>query len=445
MKSTIKYPLLSFILFISISQFAQVGIGTLTPDDSALLDLVSSEKGFLMPRLTAAEIASLTSPAKGLLVFNTTTNDSEVNIGTPSVPLWIGIRRPVDPMIYSVSGVDNFTASASDDLEPSDLTVNPTEGNFIATFNGVLSNAAFTTTSFDSAIGESDLVALYNEVKTATNSDGSTGTHPVIFAANEIITPGIYQTPGALTLNGSFTLDGGTEEENPIFVFRGPGAFTTAVGITVSLTGNAKPENIFWMSDVAMSTAASVTLKGTMMGGAGGGAGAMSTGATTDLDGRMFTKLGAITLGANTRIAIPTEVSVFDFGTLSTFALWSNGGGVSDVATANTTGDAGTVAGVLSMTYTESETGAGHHGETYFPNTQGGDVTNISTTTYGVYVGGVEVPDSRRTLEKQSALISIQTLVDVASDALPVELRWRVNKGSATLSNRFFSLIRSEH
>lgn len=53
MKSTFKYQLLSFILFISISQFAQVGIGTLVPDNSALLDLVSSERGFLMPRLTA--------------------------------------------------------------------------------------------------------------------------------------------------------------------------------------------------------------------------------------------------------------------------------------------------------------------------------------------------------------------------------------------------------
>ena len=442
MKSTRKHLLLPFILFIFINQFAQVGIGTLTPDDSAVLDLVSADKGFLMPRLSATEISNLTSPAKGLIVFNTTTNDSEINIGTPSVPLWIGIKRPVDPMMYSVNGVSDFTASESVELEASDLTLTPTAGTFLATFNGHMSNATFTTNSFDSDIGEADLVSLYNEVKNIAQTD----THPIIFAAGEVITPGVYQTPGALTLNGSFTLAGGTAEENPVFIFRGSGAFTTATFVTISLTGNAKPENIFWMSDVAMSTAADVTMKGTMMGAAGGGAGAMSTGADTDLVGRIFTKLGAITLGANTKIAIPTAAaSTVDFGTLSTFALWSNGGGVSDVATANTTGDAGTVAGVLSMTFTESETGAGHHGETYFPNTQGGTVTNISTTTYGIYVNGIEVPDSRRTIEKQSTLISIQTMVTVASDALPVELRWRVDKGSATLSNRFFSLIRSEH
>ena len=442
MKITFKYLLLPFILFISISQFAQVGIGTLTPDDSAVLDLVSSEKGFLMPRLTAAEITNLSLPAKGLIVFNTTTNDSEINIGTSAVPLWIGIKRPVDPMMYSVNGVTDFTALESVQLEASDLTLSPTAGTFLATFNGNMSNATFTTTSFDSAIGAADLISLYEEVK----DKESTGSHPIIFGGDEIITPGVYDTGAALTLNGSFTLAGGTEEENPVFIFRGPGAFTTAVGITISLTGNAKPENIFWMSDVAMSTAANVTMKGTMLGAAGGGAGAMSTGADTDLVGRIFTKLGAVTLGANTKIAIPTAVATHvDLGTLSTFALWSNGGGVSDVATADTTGDAGTVSGVLSMTYTESATGAGHHGEAYFPNTQGGEVTNISTTTYGIFVDGVEVPDSRRSIEKQSTLISIQTMVTVASDALSVELRWRVNKGTATLSNRFFSLIRSEH
>jgi len=435
MKSAFKYLLLPYILFTTISQFSQVGIGTSDPDSSTVLDLVSVDKGFLMPRLTTTQISNITSPAKGLIVFNITTNDSEVNIGTPISPLWIGIKRPIDPMIYSVNGVSDFIASESVDLEASDLTLTPTAGTFLATFNGYLSNATNITNSFDSDIGEADLIGLYNEVKNMAQTD----THPIIFAAGEVITPGVYQTPGALTLNGSFTLDGGTAEENPVFIFRGSGAFTTATFVTISLIGNAKPENIFWMSDVAMSTAANVTMKGTMMGAAGGGAGAMSTGADTDLVGRIFTKLGAITLGANTKLVTPTiAASTVDFGTLSTFALWSNGGGVSDVATAEITGDVGNVSGILSMTGT-------HVGEAYPAGTQGGPVVNVSTTTFSIYTGGSEVANSRRTIDLKSTLISIQTLVTVASDADPVELRWRVNKGTATLSNRFFSLIRSEH
>ena len=444
MKSAFKYMLLPFILFTAISQFSQVGIGTPDPDSSTVLDLVSVDKGFLMPRLTATQISNITSPAKGLIVFNITTNDSEVNIGTPISPLWIGIKRPIDPMIYSVNGVSDFTASESVALQTSDLTLTPTAGTFLATFNGHLSNATYITNSFDSDIGNTDLINIYAAVKNMATSgtQTETGSHSITFGdganINEVIVPGVYETGGAITLNGSFTLAGGSAEDNPIFIFRGSGAFTTAVGIEIILTGNAKPENIFWMSDAAMATAADVTMKGTMMGAAGAGAGAVSTGAGTELVGRLFTKNGAITTGASTKITVPTGSSSLDFGTLSTFALWSSAGGVSDVATAEITGDVGNVSGILSITGT-------HDGEAYPAGTQGGPVVNVSTTTYSIYTGGSEVANSRRTIDLKTTLISIQTLVTVASDADSVELRWRVNKGTATLSNRFFSLIRSEH
>ena len=69
MKSAFKYLLLPYILFTTISQFSQVGIGTSDPDSSTVLDLVSVDKGFLMPRLTTTQISNITSPAKGLIVF----------------------------------------------------------------------------------------------------------------------------------------------------------------------------------------------------------------------------------------------------------------------------------------------------------------------------------------------------------------------------------------
>jgi len=58
------------------SAFAQnnVGIGTTTPDASALLDLESNSLGLLMPRVTIADVFDATSPvnspATGLLVYN---------------------------------------------------------------------------------------------------------------------------------------------------------------------------------------------------------------------------------------------------------------------------------------------------------------------------------------------------------------------------------------
>ncbi|MFY0605850.1 MAG: hypothetical protein JXR10_03990 [Cyclobacteriaceae bacterium] len=51
-----------------------VGIGTDIPHASAALEVESTTKGFLLPRLTTAERDVITSPAAGLMIFNTTTS-----------------------------------------------------------------------------------------------------------------------------------------------------------------------------------------------------------------------------------------------------------------------------------------------------------------------------------------------------------------------------------
>ncbi len=71
MKKTTTYlTVLVFSLFTSIS-LAQVGIGTNTPAPSAQLDVTSTEKGFLPPRMTTAQRDLIATPATGLLIFQT--------------------------------------------------------------------------------------------------------------------------------------------------------------------------------------------------------------------------------------------------------------------------------------------------------------------------------------------------------------------------------------
>ena len=70
-----KHLLAALLMLGTGSMFAQnqnVGIGTTTPDASAILDLTSSSKGFLAPRVTTAERTAITSPANGLLVYDIT-------------------------------------------------------------------------------------------------------------------------------------------------------------------------------------------------------------------------------------------------------------------------------------------------------------------------------------------------------------------------------------
>lgn len=60
------------ILFISSGLYAQTGIGTTTPNASAKLDVSSTNKGFLPPRISlidAYDQTTISSPATGLLVY----------------------------------------------------------------------------------------------------------------------------------------------------------------------------------------------------------------------------------------------------------------------------------------------------------------------------------------------------------------------------------------
>lgn len=65
--------LLFLLVFFSVQVFAQTGIGTTTPNASAKLDVYSTNKGFLPPRVTLTSVSDATtiaSPAEGLLVYN---------------------------------------------------------------------------------------------------------------------------------------------------------------------------------------------------------------------------------------------------------------------------------------------------------------------------------------------------------------------------------------
>ena len=92
----IKGLRLLLILFcVPTFSFSQVGIGTSTPNSSAQLDVTSTTKGFLPPRvaLTATNSTTpVTSPATGLLVYNTATAGTSPNNVTPGFYYYDGTK-----------------------------------------------------------------------------------------------------------------------------------------------------------------------------------------------------------------------------------------------------------------------------------------------------------------------------------------------------------------
>tara|TARA_R100001369_G_scaffold89964_1_gene128239 strand:- start:4579 stop:6021 length:1443 start_codon:yes stop_codon:yes gene_type:complete len=65
------FKLLFLSLLFTGSSYAQVGIGTTTPDPSSMLDVTSDSQGLLAPRMDTADRNAIANPAEGLLVFDT--------------------------------------------------------------------------------------------------------------------------------------------------------------------------------------------------------------------------------------------------------------------------------------------------------------------------------------------------------------------------------------
>ncbi|MBU2525876.1 MAG: hypothetical protein KKC03_04665 [Bacteroidetes bacterium] len=72
-KNILQLSLL-ILLMLPFQTHAQVGIGNNSPDTSSMLDVASTTKGLLIPRMTTAQRDAIASPAAGLLIFNTSTN-----------------------------------------------------------------------------------------------------------------------------------------------------------------------------------------------------------------------------------------------------------------------------------------------------------------------------------------------------------------------------------
>jgi hypothetical protein len=74
---------IALLMLFSSGLFAQVSINTdnSLPDNSAMLDVKSTTKGALIPRMTQAEIQAISVPANGLQVFCTTDGKMYIYVG----------------------------------------------------------------------------------------------------------------------------------------------------------------------------------------------------------------------------------------------------------------------------------------------------------------------------------------------------------------------------
>ena len=87
-----KFVIYLSVLFITATNaLAQVAINSdnSTPDNSAMLDIKSTTKGMLVPRMTAVQRDAISNPATGLLIYVTDNNQYYTNKGIPAAPNWV--------------------------------------------------------------------------------------------------------------------------------------------------------------------------------------------------------------------------------------------------------------------------------------------------------------------------------------------------------------------
>ncbi len=114
MKRTLL-PFLALLLVLT-SGYAQnnVGIGTNSPDPSAVLDLTSVNKGLLIPRVTTAQRLAIPAPATGLLVYDTDFDQFWYFDGV----VWVQAIGPMGPTgptgAQGIQGVQGITGPTGD-------------------------------------------------------------------------------------------------------------------------------------------------------------------------------------------------------------------------------------------------------------------------------------------------------------------------------------------
>ncbi len=268
-----KLQLLVFGMFISTCAFAQIGIGTTTPDASAALDITATDKGFLMPRMTTVQREAIATPAMGLQVYDTDTKSVWSYDGTA----WA----------ESSGGSGKFIEGGAADIAyyPDRVGIGRED------FSGIHKLYVESTRTTNGSHNAVKIDAIYSGTGTAATTYGlgaiarNSGTGTINYA---IGTQGIIQNPSGATMinavgswpqianSGAITWGAASVVENA----NNAGSITTAYGENVSITnasgasmGQATISSLYANNEGAISgNAYGMWIGGTGAGTVGGNA-----------------------------------------------------------------------------------------------------------------------------------------------------------------------------
>ncbi len=132
------FCLLMLVIFSTLMLHAQsVAINTdgSTPNASAMVDIKSTNKGMLIPRMTSAQRTAISSPASGLLVFDNSTE----SFWFYTTSGWIELVSGSSQWTLNSGNITNNNSGSvtvGAGVSNSKFNVNSSSGSSIASFNG---------------------------------------------------------------------------------------------------------------------------------------------------------------------------------------------------------------------------------------------------------------------------------------------------------------------
>jgi hypothetical protein len=238
-----KFVIVSAMTFMATGH-AQVGIGTNSPNSSAKLEVSATDKGFLPPRVTltgTTDVATIASPATGLLVYNTATAGTSPNNVTPGFYYYDGSKwqrlitqQPDATVEFSVNANPNTGGTTFSPNTPSskDYIYVSTIDNSQWTWNGT----AYVTYTPPAS------TAWYSQ--SSTNDAGSNKTSGIFRTGNLGIGTSSFTPAAKLDIRASssgtgFRLVDGSQGANKVLQSdaNGYASWATNVSVTAAVIG----------------------------------------------------------------------------------------------------------------------------------------------------------------------------------------------------------------
>jgi len=211
MKKIILLLITSVATLAGTAQNSNIGIGTTSPDASSKLEINSNSSGLLIPRLTAAQRMAISSPANGLLVFDTDSAAFAYRAGGSWLFLKGGDNKANDWSTTGNAGTGANSFIGTTDLQPLRFRMNNQNAGIVdsGSTNTSLGYRALDTLDIgyaNTAVGFKSLIS---------NRSGFSNTATGTFALRSNTTGAANTATGSYALNGNTT--GGANTANGVY------------------------------------------------------------------------------------------------------------------------------------------------------------------------------------------------------------------------------------